>query len=130
MLDGSLLHDAAKPGDVLKAEADFELEGITIVSVTAPKADSRPEAQRIEIIGSGRPEGPPVTAHLAGRSDRRPGDRRRDRDDGRPRPDRANGRPTSGRDGGRPRRDGGPPRSNERDDAERRSRVGGPVLPR
>ena len=105
MLEGSLLQDGAKPGDVLKAEADFELEGITIVSVVAPKTDGRSEPQRIEVVGPGRPEAPGVTTQLVGRSERRPSDHRRDRDDGRPRRDRDAGRPPTGRDTGRPRRE-------------------------
>jgi hypothetical protein len=106
VLDGSLLHSGAKAGDVVKAEADFELEGITIISVLAPKTDSRPEPVRIEVVGPGRPETPGVTTQLVGRSDRHSGDRRRDRDEGRPRRDRDQGRPQTGRDTGRPRRDG------------------------
>jgi hypothetical protein len=106
VLDGSLLHSGAKAGDVLRAEADFELEGITIVSVLAPKTDSRVEAQRIEVVGPRRPDTPGVTTQLVGRSDRRPGERRRDRDDGRPRRERDQGRPQTGRDTGRPHRDG------------------------
>ncbi len=106
MLDGSLLPSGAKAGDVLRAEADFELEGITIVSVLAPKSETRDEPVRIEVVGPGRPEGPGVTTQLVGRSDRRSGDRRRDRDEGRPRRDRDQGRPQTGRDTGRPRREG------------------------
>ena len=105
VLDGTLLQASAKPGDVLKAEAEFELEGITIVSVIVPKADGRPDAQRIEIIGPGRPEAPGVTTQLVGRSERRPGDRRRDRDDTRGRREREPGRPPAGPDSGRPRRE-------------------------
>ncbi len=103
VLDGGLLQSGAKAGDVLRAEADFELEGITIVSVLAPKNDTRSEPLHIEVVGPGRPEGPGVTTQLVGRSDRRSGDRRRDRDDGRPRRDRDQGRPQTGRDTGRPR---------------------------
>jgi hypothetical protein len=106
VLDGSLLQSGAKAGDILKAEADFELEGITIVSVLAPKTDSRAEPVRIEVVGPKQPEGPGVTTQLVGRSDRRSGDRRRDRDDGRPRRDRDQGRPQTGRDSGRPPRQG------------------------
>jgi hypothetical protein len=61
VLDGGLLPSGAKAGDVLKAEADFEIEGISIVSVTAPKETTRPGLDRIEIIGSGRPDVPGVT---------------------------------------------------------------------
>jgi len=107
VLDGGLLYDAAKPGDVLKAEAEFEIEGITIVSVSAPKASSRPEPERIEILGSDGPEAPGVTTQLVGRSDRRPGERRRERDEARPRRDREAGRST-GRDTSRPRRESPP----------------------
>ena len=105
VLAGGLLYDGAKTGDVLKAEAEFEIEGITIVSVTAPKEKTRPEPQRIEILGSGGPEAPGVTTQLVGRTDRRPGERRRDRDEGRPRRDREGPRSPSGRDASRPRRD-------------------------
>ncbi len=104
MLDGGLLHEGAKAGEVLRAEADFELEGIVIISVAAPKTENRPEPQRIEIVGPGRPESPGVTTQLAGRGDRRPGaDRRRDR----PPRERTGGRPQDGRDGGRAEREGG-----------------------
>ena len=85
ILDGALLPAGAKAGDVVKADADFEIEGIAIVSVQAPKENTRPEPQRIEIIGSGGPDTPGVTTQLVGRSDRRPGDRRPDRDDDRTR---------------------------------------------
>ena len=97
VLDGALLYEGAKAGDVLKAEADFALEGIVIISVTAPKTDNRAEPQRIEVVGPGRPEGPGVTTQLVGRGERRSG--RRDRTD-RDRSDR--GRPPRPRDGGRP----------------------------
>jgi hypothetical protein len=107
VLEGGLLPGEAKAGDVLRAEAEFEIDGITIVSVLAPKASSRPEPQRIEIIGTGRAEGPSVTTQLVGRGDRRPGDRRRDRDEGRPRREREGARP-NGRDATRPRREGPP----------------------
>jgi hypothetical protein len=105
VLDGSLLYPGAKPGDVLKAEADFELEGITIVSVTAPKRDTRPEPERIEVVGPSRADVPGVTTQLVGRSERRPGDHRRERDEGRPnRRERTPGRPQGPRETGRPRR--------------------------
>ena len=103
MLDGGLLPEGTKAGAVLRAEAEFEIDGITIVAVLAPKESTRADSERIEIIGPGRPEGPGVTTQLFGRSDRRPGDRRRDRDEGRPRRDRDPARPQNARDG----RDGG-----------------------
>ncbi|MBV9659802.1 MAG: hypothetical protein JO337_01450 [Acidimicrobiales bacterium] len=110
VVDGGLLPTEAKPGDVLKAEAEFELEGITIIAVAVAKSDNRPEPQRIEIVGSGRPE-PGVTTQLVGRSSRRPGERQRERDEGNRRQERTAGRPQTRRprreEGQRPERDGG-----------------------
>lgn len=96
---GGLLHEAAKPGDVLRAEADFEIDGIVIVSVAAPKADNRPQPSRIELIGPSRPEGPGVTTQLVGR---RSGGRGQERSEG----DERRSRPQDGR----ARRDGDPGR--------------------
>ena len=80
VVDGSLLYDGAKVGDVLKAEADFEIDGITIVSVAAPKVDARRDPERLEIIGPSRPDTPGVTTQLTGRSERRGPGRRREGD--------------------------------------------------
>jgi hypothetical protein len=93
VVDGQLLHPGAKAGDVLRAEADFEIEGISIVSVLAPKEKKRAEPERIELIAPAVPTG--VTTQLVGRGDRRPSDRRRDRDDGDSRGGR--GRPAADR---------------------------------
>ena len=112
VLDGGILYEGAKAGDVLRADAEFELEGIVITSVTPPKADARAEAPRIEVVGPGRPEGPGVTTQLVGRGERR--DHRRDDDRRRERgPGRA--------EGGRPRREGAPTAT-----GERRTRPGRP----
>jgi hypothetical protein len=128
VLDGKLLYEGAKAGEVLKADAEFELEGIVIISVTAPRTDKRNDSQRIEIIGPSRDDTPGVTTQLVGRGerrDRRPGDdRRRDKGDrgersdrgpgrsgeGRPRPDGARTRAEGPPRGDRPRRDGEGPR--------------------
>ncbi len=79
-LDGGLLPAGAKVGDVLRAEADFDLEGITVVAVDAPKATRR-EPERLEIIGPGRDEQLVTTTLVPkrGRGDDRRG-RREDRD--------------------------------------------------
>jgi len=118
-LEATLLPDGAKVGDVLRAEADFELEGIVVTSVQAPKDDTRAEkAARIEIVGSGRDSAPGgVSVVLV------PGSRRRDEDSRGERPRRSpaargsaprrngtEGGPPSGerggpRTGGRPGRD-------------------------
>ena len=88
VLDGSLLHPGAKTGEVLKAEAEFEIDGITIVSVAAPKADGRREPERLEILGPSRPDAPGVTTQLVGRQERRGPSRRREGEQ-RPRGDKA-----------------------------------------
>jgi hypothetical protein len=77
-LDGALLPEGARVGDVLRAEAEVILDGISVLSVHAPRANSRPEPKRIALLGAERPEGPPVLVTLAGRhpTGRRPPIRR------------------------------------------------------
>jgi len=120
-VEGGLLPAGAKVGDVLRAEADFEIDGIVVTSVLAPKDDARADkAARIEIVGSGRDAAPGgVSVVLApgrrrdegsfGSRPRRPGDRGRD---GRGRTGRgdADGERARAetRTGGR-REEGGPP---------------------
>jgi len=105
-LDGSLLFAGAKVGDVVRADAEFLMDGIEILSVLAPKG-ARKEPERIEVIGTPRRDDEPlVTTRLApkgrggerrgGRPERRRpegGERDRDRDRDRrgPRPPRAEG---------------------------------------
>ncbi len=83
-LEATLLPEGAKVGDVLRADAEFDLEGIVVTSVLAPKGDPRPaKVARIEIVGSGRDSAPGgVSVVLA------PGGRRRDADDRGDRPRR------------------------------------------
>ena len=74
-LDGTLLYHGASVGDVCRADADFEIDGIFVTSVLPPKGRSgRPDDERIELIG-GEKEVAGVTTQLArkGRSDRRKG---------------------------------------------------------
>lgn len=111
VLDGALLPQGAKVGDVLRAEAEFDLDGITVLQVAAGKG-ARKEAERLEVIGTGRPF-EPVTQVLAPGRPR--GDRDRDRGDRgdrprRPRPEGDRGpRPGGDRPGGdRPRGPRGP----------------------
>src|SRR3954469_26066364 len=107
-LSGGLLPSGAKGGDVLRAEAEFDIEGITVIAVTAPKAEEKPAFERLEVIGPQR-EFTPVTSTLVGRGDRDRGDRgdrgdrrggdrgpRRDRPDRPDRPDRRPGGPGTG----------------------------------
>src|SRR2546429_936461 len=71
ILDGSLLFAGAKAGDVLRVDAEFEIEGITITAVLPPKDKKRAEPQRLEVLGPSREPQPGVTASLAPRTDRR-----------------------------------------------------------
>jgi hypothetical protein len=125
-LDGSLLYDGAKVGDVVRADADFLMDGIVIVAVLPPKG-ARKEPERLEIIGPPRREDQLVTTHLApkGRGGR-DGDRRPRRDGDRDRPGRPGG-DRDGRPGGdrerRPRREGDKP------SGERRERPARPPRP-
>src|SRR5579863_665006 len=119
VLDGSLLPAGAKVGDVLRAEAESELDGTTILSVAQPPG-KRPDPERLELLTDARPfEG--VTTSLVPKStrprrdhdDRGPrrdrGERgpRGDREARGPRTDRPEGRPGPRRDGGSDLADGG-----------------------
>ena len=68
MLDGGLLPAGSKVGDVLRAEADFDVDGITVVSVLAPKG-ARKEPDRIELLSSPA-SFDPVTQTLVAKRDR------------------------------------------------------------
>src|ERR1700690_650194 len=91
-LDAALLYSGAKAGDVVRAEADFGIEGITVVSVEPPRVvEKTSDANRIELIE--RPITAGVTTQLAGGRSRggpergdRGSDRRRDDQSGPRRP--------------------------------------------
>jgi hypothetical protein len=119
-LEGTLLPQGAKVGDVLRADAEFDLEGIVVTSVLAPKDDPRTEkVARIEIVGSGRDSAPGgVSVVLV------PGGRRRDEDGRGDRPRRA----TAGR-GAPPRRNGAPGSSPGDDRGARPARPGREARP-
>ncbi len=147
-LDGSLLYEGAKVGDVVRADADFAVDGVLITAVLAPKA-KRTEAQQLEVLGSGRDEAA-VTTQLVGkrgRGDR--GDRgaRNDRGgrgdkggrgdnrrDGRGRPEgRGDGRNRSGGRGdnrGRPEGPSGRDSRGSRNERPRRERAAPPARPK
>lgn len=111
-LDGTLLFSGAKVGDVVRADADFDIDGITVTSVLPPKG-ARPEPERIEVIGSPT-KLEPVTTTLArkGKGDRDRGrGGRRDRDGDR-----------GDRGDRRDRGDRGPRGRDERPDRDRRER--------
>lgn len=83
VLEGKLLYEGAAVGDVVRAEAEFEIDGIFVTAVFPPKEKKRVEPQRLEVIGTPR-EHQGVTSSLVGKRDRPDrGDR-----DRKPRPDR------------------------------------------
>jgi len=85
-LDGGLLYSGASVGDVCRADADFEIDGIFITAVLPPKGRSgRPDDERIELLGSGA-DFQAVTTQLAKKS------RSGKRSDGRRRADRKKGK--------------------------------------
>ena len=103
-LNGSILDANAKTGDTIKVEAEFDLDGVEILSVVKTKEKSV-RGNLLQIIGSEK-EFQPVTQKLADKSkDRKPrkdGDRKPRRDgDKRPGRDGADGEKTGDR---RPRR--------------------------
>lgn len=78
----SVLYDGARPGDIVRAEADFALDGIEILSVTPPARKVEKPVNRIEVTGSRAASEGGVTTSLApkkGGKDRR--ERRPRRDD-------------------------------------------------
>lgn len=99
-LNGSVLPAGAKTGDVLKVEAEFDIDGITIVSVVQGRTKVD-KTERLSLLASDKPF-EPVTQQLArkDRGERRDRGDRRDRGERRDRGDRAD-------NGGdrRPRRD-------------------------
>ncbi len=85
-LDAALLYEGAKVGDVVKVDADFDIEGIQVISVQPPKGKRSPKPELLEIIGPARKE-ELVTTTLAprGKGERRPREDRGDRGDRGPR---------------------------------------------
>jgi hypothetical protein len=116
VLDGNVLPDGSNVGDIFRAEAEVEMDGLTILSVTSTK-QRETKSNVLDLLPSERPF-QAVTQQLAERrGGRRDGDRPR-RDGDRPR-----------RDGDRPRRDGDrPARDGDRlrRDNDRPRREGGP----
>ena len=81
LVAADLLSAGAKVGDVLRVEAEVELDGITILQVLPNKEHTAERSDRIEL----RPERPAtggVTTQLVSREDRRGRDRRGPRDGG------------------------------------------------
>ncbi len=123
VVEGSILPGTAKVGDVLRVDADMDVDGISILAVLPPKG-TRKEPERLEIIGTERTF-EPVTSTLVDKRDRP----RRERSDRPPRRDGEGGDRRERRDRP-PKRDGdpatadrapGPPRQ-QREPKERRER--------
>jgi hypothetical protein len=105
VLSGDLLPSGAKVGDVLRADADFDMEGITVIAVLPPKG-ARKEPERLELIGPATGFEPVTQTLVAKRSAPRRDRREGDRSEGRPRRDndrRPSDRPPRSR---RPHADG------------------------
>lgn len=113
VVEQAKLYDGAKVGDVVRAEVDIDVDGITILSVTPPKGKSGGREDRLEILGPPR-EFQGVTASLLPKHE----GPRRDRRD---RPSRPGG---EGRAGGE--RPGGPGDQRSGRPGERGARPGGP----
>src|SRR5436305_14112119 len=66
VVDSSLLYEGARAGDVVRAEADFEIEGITIISVVPPKEKrlSPGHSHRTAAMEALSPEQRPVAEQL------------------------------------------------------------------
>lgn len=94
-LPGSLLYDGAKIGDVVKAEAEFHVDGIEITEVFAPKRKKQ-RTDLLELKTRQFRDEELVTTQRVSRDDRRGGRRGRGRED--------RGRRRSGPDSGRDRR--------------------------
>jgi len=108
VFEQALLPAGASVGDVLRAEAEFTVDGPELIALVAPKAAKVDTIERLEIIGTQQPT-EAVTTQLAkkgrGRDNRRGGGRGGDRGPrGRDGGDRGGGRGNKGgggRGGGR-----------------------------
>jgi len=95
-LEGAIVPSGAQVGQVLRAEVEGFLDGLTVVAVTPPRSP-RAEPERIELKSAGSDQ-PLVTSTLA---PKRSGERGRRNDRGRD----GRGRDGGGRDGGDGRRE-------------------------
>ena len=133
VLDGSILPSGAAVGAVLKAEAENDLDGLTILSVIAGKEKSS-KGNVLELIPNDKPF-EAVTQQLARRERGERGDRG-DRGDRRDRPPRRNDgdrrdRPSGPRSDSAPRSDRpGPPRGEGAPRGDRGPRPDRPTGPR
>src|ERR671914_269656 len=66
-LDGAILPAGASVGDVVRAEVEGFLDGLSVVSIVPPRAP-RQEPERLELRPSRREDTPLVTADVRRRS--------------------------------------------------------------
>ncbi|MBV9412175.1 MAG: hypothetical protein JO148_11305, partial [Acidimicrobiia bacterium] len=103
VLESGVLPAGSKVGDILRVEAEQNIDGINVTTVLPPKTKSR-EPERLEMIA--KPEGPLVSASVTGRADRGDRGERRGRGEGR-RPPRGDRPQRRERERDRPSRPGG-----------------------
>jgi hypothetical protein len=108
VMEAELVPADAAVGDILRVEAEINLDGIAVRQVLPPKAD-KPAPARVEHLGTQKfTEGVtgPTTSGRFERSGKDRGDRGRRRHDGAGRDRRGGGAGRERRDGGRPQRAG------------------------
>lgn len=117
VLDGTILPSGSKTGDVMKVDAEFDIDGIEILSVVQNRAKTS-KVETLSLISDDR-NFQPVTQQLAKRDKRdgRPGDRRGDRRD-----DRRDRRPRGEGESGERRPRGNGDRSGRPAEGDRRER--------
>src|ERR671911_159546 len=104
-LDAAILPSGAEVGDVLRAEIEAYLDGLSVIAVSPPRAP-RADPNRLEIRGAGASDAPLVTTTLARTRPGERGARRRgERSDRADRGDRDRG--PGDREGGRGDRERG-----------------------
>lgn len=115
-VEATLLPEGVQVGDVLRAELEDFIDGVQVVSVAPPKP-SRPEPERIELLGSPADEAAVRTRTRSGpRKDR---ESRRRRDGRKPRPSQDGAPDTGGgRDGAARAGRGARPAGDRRSGAE------------
>ena len=50
VLDGALLHPGAKAGEVVRADVEVDVDGMTVTAIVPPKS-KRADGERLEFIG-------------------------------------------------------------------------------
>jgi hypothetical protein len=116
VVDAALVPAGSSAGEVLRADAEFDLDGVTIVALATIQEKKRNEPERIELIGPPQREDQFVTSSLVkgGRGERS------DRRDRRPRDADRGPRRRDGGEGDRSPRGERPPRAERPARAERR----------